>query len=185
MSANERPLHALLNWPSMVASYGAQLRYLLRSHVDVIMANGILGAHLVGIAPGPWRRVAVIHHLYHDAWTTGATTPRGGLSAAGERFLLHRLHADSVAVVNPAVAERLTCYGFSSEKVVFVGNGVDPKEYSFSVRHDEETLVFVGRLRKDKGVEAVLDAFTTISRHRPRATTTRPSNAPLAGTMRC
>jgi glycosyltransferase involved in cell wall biosynthesis len=169
MSASERPVHTLLNWPSMVATYGAQLRHLSRSHVDVVIANGILGAHLVGLAPGPWRRVAVIHHLYHDAWATGACTPPGGVSAAGERFLLHRLRADAVAVVNPAVAERLARPGISFDRVVVVGNGVDPTEYSFAARHDEETLVFVGRLRKDKGVDTVLDAFAIIQRYRPQS----------------
>jgi glycosyltransferase involved in cell wall biosynthesis len=169
MSTTERPLYTLLNWPSLVVGYLAQARQWSVADADVVIANGILAAYLAGRKQGPWKRIAVLHHLYQDPWTTGASTPRTGLHVSVERYLLGRLRVDAIAVVNPSVREHLVRGGFPSERVVLVGNGVDPAEYSFSPEHDEETVVFVGRLRKDKGVDTVLDAFSFILQRRPCA----------------
>jgi len=169
MSAEERPLRTVLNWPSILAGYISQSRQLARSGVDVVISNGIVASYLAGRMRGPWATVAVIHHLYHDPWTTGAaSTPRGAL-ARMERFLLRRLRADAVAVVNPSVATCLKRFGFPEERVCFVGNGVDPSQFAFTAHHDADSLVFVGRLRNSKGVESVLDAFAIVRRQRPRA----------------
>ena len=169
LSAAELPLRTLLNWPSIVAGYLSQSHQLARWDADVVLANGILGSYLAGLTRGRWATVAVIHHLYHDPWTTGASSPPSGFHAQAERFLLRRLRADAIAVVNPSVASRLAQYGYPPEKVAFVGNGVDHRAYSFSPHHDEDTLVFVGRLRAAKGVASVLDAFSLVHRQRPRA----------------
>ena len=169
MSTTERPLRTLVHWPILMASYLAQSRQRSRTDADIAISNGILASYLAGRKEGPWKRIAVLHHLYQDPWTTGASTPRTGLHVSVERYLLGRLRADAIAVVNPSVREHLVRGGFPSEKVVLVGNGVDPAEYSFSPEHDEETVVFVGRLRKDKGVDTVLDAFSFMLQRRPRA----------------
>lgn len=169
MSVAERPLWTLVNWPSILAGYVAQSRSLSREHVDVVLANGIVAACLAGFAPGPHVRIAVIHHLYHDPWTTGSANAPAGLLSCCERFLFRHLKADAVAVVNPSVAACLTAQGFPPERVCFVGNGVDTEEYAFSTQRSTDSLVFVGRLRAAKGVEAVLDAFAIVLRRRPAA----------------
>lgn len=169
LSVVERPVQTILNWPSIVAGYASQSRQLAHWDGDVVLANGILGSYLVGLTRGRWLKIAVIHHLYHDPWTTGAASSPSGLDARAERFLLSRLRCDAIAVVNPSVASRLAQYGYPPEKVIFVGNGVDQRAYPFSPHHDENTLVFVGRLRAAKGVASVLDAFSLVHRERPRA----------------
>ena len=165
----EHPLRALLNWPSLVAGFVAQAKWVEHNDTDVVLGNGIFTACLSGLKRGPWATIAVIHHLYQDPWTTGAHSSPSGVYARAERFLLRRLHADAIAVVNPSVASYLVDYGFPPEKVVFVGNGVDTVRYACSANHDEETLVFLGRLRSAKAVDVVLDAFSIIHRHRPNA----------------
>ena len=169
MSAAERPLRVLLNWPSIVAGYVSQSRLLARSGVDVVMANGIVASYLAGRIRGPWATVAVIHHLYHDPWTTGAASSPRGMLVRMERLLLRHLHADAVAVVNPSVASRLVECGYPEEKIAFVGNGVEPAKFAFSAQHEDDSLVFVGRLRASKGVESLLDVFAIVRRRRPRA----------------
>ncbi|MBN1152081.1 MAG: glycosyltransferase family 4 protein [Dehalococcoidia bacterium] len=169
MSAVERPLWTVFNWPSVFASYVSQSRALERDHVDVVLGNGILGSYLAGLAPGPQRRIAVIHHLYRDPWSTGASTAPQGHLVEAERFLLRHLRADAVAVVNPSVASSLIRQGFSPDRVSCVGNGVNTSEFQFVEHHSEDSLVFVGRLRATKGVESVLDAFALIQRQRPGA----------------
>jgi glycosyltransferase involved in cell wall biosynthesis len=169
LSVIEHPLRVLLNWPSMVAGFIAQARRVVHEDADVVLGNGVFTAFLSGLKQGRWVAVAVIHHLYQDPWTTGAQSAPSGFYARIERFLLRRLHADAIAVVNPSVASHLVQYGFPPEKVFFVGNGVDAERYSFSTNHDEESLVFVGRLRSAKAVDVVLDAFAIIHRQRPEA----------------
>lgn len=169
MSAAERPLWTFLNWPSIIASYLAESRQLTRSDVDVVLANGIVASYLAGLPRGRWSTIAVIHHLYHDPWSTGAQSPPSGLLARAERFLLHRLRADAVAVVNPSVASCLVRCGWPKDKLAFVGNGVDPGTFAFSGSHDEDSLIFVGRLRASKGVESVLDAYAMVHQQRPHS----------------
>jgi glycosyltransferase involved in cell wall biosynthesis len=169
LSAAERPLRTILNWPSIVAGYVSQSRQLAHWDGDVVLANGILGSYLVGLTRGRWLKIAVLHHLYHDPWTTGAASSSSGFHARAERFLLNSLQSDAIAVVNPSVASRLAQYGYPPERVTFVGNGVDQRAYPFSRHHDEDTLVYVGRLRAAKGVASVLDAFSLVHRERPRA----------------
>jgi len=169
LSVIEHPLRVLLNWPSMVAGFIAQARRVVRDDADVVLGNGVFTAYLCGLKRGRWVTVAVIHHLYQDPWTTGAQSAPSGFYARMERFLLRRLHADAIAVVNPSVASHLVQYGFPPEQVFFVGNGVDADRYAFSANHDEESLVFVGRLRSAKAVDVVLDAFAIIHHQRPEA----------------
>ncbi len=169
LSAAERPLLTVLNWPSIAAGFVSQSRYLARSGADVVIANGILAAYLAGSVRGPWKTIAVIHHLYHDPWTTGSFVDTAGFHARSEKFLLSRLHADAIAVVNPSVASCLTSLGFAEEMVHFVGNGVSHTEFSFSPVHDVDVLLFVGRLRAAKGVESVLEAFSLIHERRKTA----------------
>jgi glycosyltransferase involved in cell wall biosynthesis len=184
LSIIEHPLRVLLNWPSMVAGFIAQARRVVQAEPAVVLGNGVFTAFLSGLKQGRWATVAVIHHLYQDQWTTGAQSPPSGFYARVERVLLRWLRADAIAVVNPSVATHLVEYGFPPEKVFFVGNGVDAKRYTFSTSHDEETLVFVGRLRSAKAVDVVLDAFAIVHRQRPEAVLHIVGDGLLLGTLK-
>ncbi len=169
MCVVERPLLTVLNWPSILAGYLAESRRLSRDRVDGVISNGIVASYLAGLMKGPWFRIAVLHHLYQDRWSTGAASSPGGPLVGMERLLLHRLNADAVAVVNPFVASCLAASGYPADRVWFVGNGVDTDKEKFTLRHDQDSLLFVGRLRAAKGVESLLDAFAIIHARRPRA----------------
>jgi glycosyltransferase involved in cell wall biosynthesis len=169
MCVVERPLLTLLNWPSILAGYLAESKRLSRERVDVVISNGIVASYLAGLMRGPWCRIAVLHHLYLDRWSTGGASSPGGLLVGMERLLLRHLNADAVAVVNPFVASCLAAKGFPADRVWFVGNGVDTGRLKFTLRHDQDSLLFVGRLRAAKGVESLLEAFAIIHARRPRA----------------
>ena len=179
LSLSDGRWRAILNWPTIIAGYLAARRELERCKADVVLANGIFGSYLLGTMPHQSPVVAVIHHLYHDPRTSGPGSRPSELVARAESFLLRRLAVDGVAVVNPAVASRLLECGFDPGRVAFVGNGVNVRRYSFAEKGGSKAVVFVGRLRRAKCVDALLDAFSLVHERCPDAVLHLAGDGPL------
>jgi glycosyltransferase involved in cell wall biosynthesis len=165
-SFTERSLYTWARLPAVLESYARLSRFAIHARPDVVLANGVLGAYLAGRNWPHFRVIAVVHHLYQDAWTRGSDEARHGFLAFAERWLLHHMKVDGVAVVNPAVRERLVEQGFDAGRMEMVGNGVDPRFYRFA-GGGGSNLIYVGRLRKDKRVDVLIDAMALIRRERP------------------
>ena len=179
LSFSDRGWRAILNWPTILAEYLAARRELGTCRPDVVLANGIVGSYLLSTIPHRCPVVAVIHHLYHDPRTSGPGSRPSGLMARAERLLLRRLTVDGVAVVNPAVASRLLECGFDPNRVAFVGNGVNANRYSFADKGDSKVVVFVGRLRRAKCIDGLLDAFSLVHERCPDAVLHLAGDGPL------
>jgi glycosyltransferase involved in cell wall biosynthesis len=169
LSFTERRFATLLQGPTLAANYVRTVRDTRRGKPSVVLANGILGSYLLSRNRRHAPVIAVIHHLYHDARTTGSQASTGGLTARLEMMLLRRLSVDGVAVVNPTVRQRLIECGMDPERVVCVGNGVDVNQYAFTAAKPGMQLTFVGRLRRLKCVDRVIDAFAIVHRKQPEA----------------
>jgi glycosyltransferase involved in cell wall biosynthesis len=168
----------------VASAYSTAYKLTRELQPDVVLANGILGSYLLGRHRDRWPSIAVIHHLYHDAWTYGATHgPRGAMPGL-ERFMIRRLNVDGIAVVNPAVESRLREYKRDSCVISFVGNGVDISKYTFESEKDPDCLVYIGRLRKEKRVQDVLETFAIVSSIRPNAVLYVVGDGPLRQPLR-
>ncbi len=166
-SFTERPLQTILRLPSVLMSYRRLRRDALEARPHVILANGIVGSYMVGREWTHVAVVAVIHHLFQDPWSRGSDEATHGVAAQAEGWLLRHLNVDGIAVVNPAVRERLVAMGFDSSRIEMVGNGVDPRLYTFQAETHRGDVVYVGRLRKDKRVDLLIDMMTIVHRERP------------------
>lgn len=166
-SFTERRLHTFCRIPALLASYSRLRRDLSSARPHVILANGVLGSYLAGrnrsIAPV----IGVIHHLYQDAWTRGSKETTHGFTAAAEKWLLNHMRVDAVAAVNPAVCERLAEQGFDTANIELVGNGVDLRPYPLEDESRSPDLIFVGRFRRDKRIDVLIEAMALIHRERP------------------
>jgi len=169
LSFTERRGATVLLGPTMLANYARLVHDTRRMHPDVVLASGVFASYLLSRHRNETPVIAVIHHLYHDARTTGSPASTGGLTAWLERLLLRGLSVDGVAVVNPAVRQRLIERGMDPDRILCVGNGVDVDEYAFSPVKTGLHMTFVGRLRRLKYVDRVIEAFAIVHRRRPDA----------------
>jgi len=169
LSLSERSLHAAFHWPAIASAYVTAYILTAKLQPDIVLANGIFGSFLLGRHRDRWPCIAVIHHLYHDAWTYGALHGPSGPVPPFEKSLIQRLDVDGIAVVNPAVESRLREAKGQSCIVSFVGNGVDTNRYAFRTDKDTDCLVYIGRLREGKRVQDLIEAFAIVSSSRPRA----------------
>jgi glycosyltransferase involved in cell wall biosynthesis len=68
--------------------------------------------------------------------------------------------------VSPSTAEELVKIGFNKSKLTIIENGIDINRYrpDESVARDDDLLLFVGRLKKYKRVDAILEAMGIIEK---------------------
>ncbi len=67
--------------------------------------------------------------------------------------------ADCILVQSQMAAESFLAEGFAPEKIVNVGRGVDPGRFQPGAPPDRFRLIFVGSLKKRKGVHCLLEAW--------------------------
>ncbi len=83
------------------------------------------------------------------------------------RHIFH--HVDAIVSVGNAEREFLAHYfGLNQEKISYIPNGVEIKKWSRKRRTEQtRTLLYVGRIEKYKGVEALAKAFSRITESFP------------------
>jgi starch synthase len=174
-------VHAHQPWPAL-AGEAPELAALGAVSVDLTMAAGVAGAELVHshtwYAQFGGHLAALIHGIPHVA-TVHSLEPRrpwkaeqlgGGyaLSSFCERVALE--HADAViAVSEGSRADILDAYpAIDPDRVHVVYNGIDTDEYRpdpgtdvlarYGVDPERPSVVFVGRITRQKGVPLLLRA---------------------------
>lgn len=78
-------------------------------------------------------------------------------------FLYRKVHNDShkILVTTKSMKEELSHNGFPSDKLEIWGRGIDTKKFSFKESPNSfKTLLYVGRISKEKDVEAFLRSFS-------------------------
>ncbi|MBL8298395.1 MAG: glycosyltransferase family 4 protein [Rhodanobacteraceae bacterium] len=94
----------------------------------------------------------------------GCLNPRGGIGARIARWMLRR--ASAVQAISQRFATDLRRFGFSSARIHCVPNGVDTSRFEDISRPDSgggpNTVVFVGRLVVEKGLDTLLRAWARV-----------------------
>lgn len=94
---------------------------------------------------------------------------RDGL-VPGQRFMLPTtLTADRFVAINAEIVGELQRAGVPPEKIVFIPNGVavDPDGARDYALRPEPTILFVGRLHPNKGLDVLLAAFQSVVQRCP------------------
>jgi glycosyltransferase involved in cell wall biosynthesis len=76
--------------------------------------------------------------------------------------------ADAVVAISAAVRGELIAEGYDPAKVIDLPNGVPVPSEPWQP-HERSVAVFVGRLAKEKGLDAFVDAWPIVRRDRPEA----------------
>lgn len=150
-----RSFYHLWMWLALRLTVLSRLRAL---DIDVVLGSwlfpdGVVAAKLAGLLKRPYLLKAhgTDINVYLDHGARGATILRA-CHAAGH-----------VIVVSQALRQALLARGVAEHKVTTLYNGVDhrlfhPAEQSLSPDHKHH-LLYVGNLKRDKGIVELLEAF--------------------------
>lgn len=134
----------------------------------------IMSGCFVPPAPGAAPpRLGRLRHLVKDVRRHGARSVAGDLAFAlrherGEGWTLDRtLREADLVIVRQSLG--LDAYRAVARRAEFVPFGVNPVPTPPARRERDGSVLFVGRLEPDKGVDVLLRAFATVARARPEA----------------
>ncbi|MFW6145855.1 MAG: glycosyltransferase [Planctomycetota bacterium] len=160
-SRSELPVHVVRERSALdPAGPGALARLIRSGRFDIIHTHDYKAntlARMLAVA-GRYRIVATAHGY-------NRTTQREGAYYALERMILRR--ADAVICPSRRLAELLTDSGVAPEKLHVIHNGIELDRWPFrprAVPGDPPVVLYVGRLSREKNVQALLQAAAMLRR---------------------
>jgi glycosyltransferase involved in cell wall biosynthesis len=168
----------------LLTSVGAMLR--LRPHVEVLHAHHLyldaVAAVMVGTLVGaPTVTKVACGGAVGDMARLGRT--------GGGRMLLRMLRGlDRVVVPSHQTEAEVLAAGFAANRVIRIPNGVDTTRFApgDTIRSDRgrRTVLFLGRLDAQKGVETLLAAWGEVAARLPEAVLLIGGQGPQEGALR-
>ena len=114
-------------------------------------------------APSP--TILLVHHLFGSAAFRGASLPVAGAAWLLEQPLSLAYRTAPVVAVSNSTRDDLVDRGISRDRVTVIENGVESGYYlpgPETHRFERPTLLYLGRLRRYKGVEIILEALSNL-----------------------
>jgi len=161
--------YLLLPW-FIIAEFFALVRLLRRETFDIIHAHWLIPQALIVVLA----RLVVKNPplLLCTSHGSDLFALRGKLFRQLKRFIIARITA--MTVVSEAMRNTALSLGANDDRLKVIPMGVDLKKQFVPPlsRHDKKTLLFVGRLVKQKGISYLLAALPLILKKHPQTTLT-------------
>lgn len=109
--------------------------------------------------------VLLVHHLFGTTAFREASLPVAAATWILERPIPLAFRRSTVVAVSPSTVEDLKVRGFTQDDIAVVPNGVELERLSSpdsGSRYTEPTLLYLGRLKRYKGIDLVLEAVTRL-----------------------
>jgi glycosyltransferase involved in cell wall biosynthesis len=142
-----------------------------RGTYDVIHVHGMNYHSAVAVRMGRLSRRPTITKVANSGAASDVDKMRLGRQLRGARFLLgEAARSDRFVALNPAVVEELCAIGVPPGRIVSLPNGVSlegivPRPDHAGTR--VATVVYVGRLHPQKGLDTLVDAVALVHRRSP------------------
>ncbi|MCL2218381.1 MAG: glycosyltransferase family 4 protein [Chitinispirillia bacterium] len=114
---------------------------------------------------------AVFYHHLFGKTVFGLTNPPMALYVYLMERVSPRIYSKTACcAVSTSTAEELVRHGMDKSGLTVIENGIDINRYCLdkSIQRDDDLLVFVGRLKKYKRVDAILEAMSIIENNSGR-----------------
>ncbi len=145
-------------------------RHLSHRGFDVVVED----LNKVPVFARYWTRapvVPLVHHLFGTTAFQEASVPVAAATWLLERPL-PRVYGDATGVaVSESTRTDLARRGFDPSGFQVIPNGIDLEAFTpepEGERYDEPSLLYLGRLKRYKGVELILQALARLREHHPR-----------------
>jgi glycosyltransferase involved in cell wall biosynthesis len=149
-------------------AHGAYRRYMAHDRSDVLVEDlnkvPLLTPWWVGDAPDAPRVVGLVHHLFGATAFHAFGLPLATAVWLGERPLSQVYRHVEFEAVSRSTADDLAARGIPRSQVAVIYQGVDTQALTPdpSLRAPTPLFVYLGRLKKYKGVQYVIAAFARL-----------------------
>jgi glycosyltransferase involved in cell wall biosynthesis len=118
----------------------------------------------------PTPTALLVHHLFGATAFEEASVPVAGVTWLLERTVPRSFRHRWVVAVSPSTRADLVARGMDPAAIEVICNGVDTERYApdpGTERFSEPTVLYLGRLKRYKGVDLVLRAFAALEGRTP------------------
>ncbi len=151
---------------------GAVRRALGRESWDVVVEDiNKLPLFLATLTRGPF--CAIVPHLFGTTAFQEAAWPMAAAVALAERPIPRMYRRAGFHAISESTRDDLVARGVAAERIRVIHPGIDAAAYTPSAgldRTQPPTFLYVGRLKRYKGVEVALRALAVARRDRPDLT---------------
>ena len=151
---------------------GAVRAALRRTRYDVLVEDvNKLPLYLAGLARIP--SCVIVPHLFGTTAYREAPWPMATIVLAAERLIPRAYRESHFHAISESTRDDLVARGIPADRIVVIHPGIDPIRFSIDPALDRSappSFLFVGRLKRYKGVEYALRALQRVHRTRPDVT---------------
>ncbi len=113
--------------------------------------------------------ILLVHHVHQDIFFSSLLPPFSWIANFMETYLMPRVYKNSqVVAVSPSTADELE-KEIGIKTTAIISNGIDTKVYLPQTKSLKPLICYVGRLKKYKSIEILLQAFKRIVVEIPNA----------------
>lgn len=151
---------------------GAVRAALRRTRYDVLVEDiNKLPLYLAGLAPVP--SCVIVPHLFGSTAYHEAPWPMATTVVIAERLIPWAYRRSHFHAISESTRDDLVARGIAADRIVVIHPGIDPTRFTIDTTLDRSappSFLFVGRLKRYKGVEYALRALARVHRTRPEVT---------------
>lgn len=109
-----------------------------------------------------------IHHLWRYSIFQETSFPLAFMVWLQERMIPWFYRGDAFSAVSPSTVQELVDLGIPSERISLIYNGTEEEWAQYEPQREKQaTFLWLGRIRRYKGVWVALEAFRKAHKHQP------------------
>ncbi|MDP3973552.1 MAG: glycosyltransferase family 4 protein [Candidatus Daviesbacteria bacterium] len=110
------------------------------------------------------KKLAFIHEVAKDVWKTNFSLIPATLGEVFESYVFKLYKNIPFMTVSHSTREDLISWGIPDKNITIIHNGVTvPKTLKPMAKEKKKTIIFLGAISKDKGIEKAINVFSIIN----------------------
>jgi glycosyltransferase involved in cell wall biosynthesis len=114
-------------------------------------------------------KILLVHHVHKEVFPLELPKLLSWFLSILETKLMPILYKGYVVAVSESTKKDLVGIGFKEERIRIIYNGLDHSKYHSGRKSEKPMVIYLGRIKKYKRVDLLVDAFKIVSREMPEA----------------